>query len=325
MIAPADVEAARDRIAEHVRETPLWPANDLSRRTGATVRLKLETLQRTGSFKIRGATNRLAALSDGEARAGVVAASGGNHAQGVALAARRVGVDATIVMPEATAAGKVSSTRRLGAEVVLHGEDYNEAAAHARELERRANRTFIHAFEDPLVVAGQGTVGLEIRAVAPAVDTVVVPIGGGGLIAGIATAFAETGTRVVGVQAAGATSASASLEAGHVVELDAVETVAEGMATRHVGALPLEVMQAHVDEVVTVDDDALAGAIRHLLASERVLAEHAGAAAVAALLDGAIDPEGVVVPVVSGGNLDPEEVGAVLARGRGIFTADGTD
>ncbi|MFP4627720.1 MAG: threonine/serine dehydratase [Halobacteriales archaeon] len=314
MIGPEDVERAHDRIAAHVRETPLWPSSAPSTSTGAAVRLKLECLQRTGSFKVRGATNRIAALADDERRAGVVAASGGNHAQGVALAARRVGVDATIVMPVATSPGKVRATRELGARVVLHGGDYNEAAAHARELEARDGLTFVHAFEDPLVVAGQGTVGLEVRRALEAVDLVVVPIGGGGLIGGIAAAFADAPTRVVGVQAAGATSASRSIEAGRVVELDAVDTVAEGMATRHVGELPLALMEAHVDAVVTVSDDDLEAAIRHLLATDRVLAEHAGAAAVAGLLTGAVDVDDAesVVPVVSGGNLDLAELRAIL-------------
>ncbi|MFW6449328.1 MAG: threonine ammonia-lyase [Halobacteriota archaeon] len=316
MIGPEDVEAARNRIDGYVRETPCWPSNALSTASDADVRLKLECLQRTGSFKVRGATNRIAALDDEARRRGVVAASGGNHAQGVALAARRVGVDATIVMPEGTSPGKVRATRELGARVVLHGVDYNDAAAHARDLERRDGLTFVHAFEDPLVVAGQGTVGLEVRAALGRVDRVVVPIGGGGLIGGIAAAFADTPTRVVGVQSAGATSASRSLEAGRVIELDAVDTVAEGMATRHIGELPLELLDAHVDAVVTVGDDDLEAAIRHLLAHDRVLAEHAGAAAVAGLRSGAVAVEAgeTVVPIVSGGNLDLTELRSVLSE-----------
>ncbi|MDR9380567.1 MAG: threonine/serine dehydratase, partial [Natronomonas sp.] len=248
MIGLADVTAARARVAETARETPLERSSTFSNRTGADVRLKLEHLQRTGSFKIRGATNRIALLSEAEREAGVVAASAGNHAQGVALAATKIGVDSTIVMPEYAPISKIDATRSYGATVELHGVDYDAAAERAHEIEREENRTFVHAFDDPAVMAGQGTIGLEIVEQCPEVDTVVVPIGGGGLIAGISTAITElTDARVIGVQAEGAASAARSLEIGRVVERESVDTIADGIATRKIGESTFEVIKARVD------------------------------------------------------------------------------
>jgi threonine dehydratase len=248
-----------------------------------------------------------------------VTASAGNHAQGVALAATRIGVDSTIVMPEDAPIAKVKATRRYGAEVILHGTDYDAAAERAHEIERAEGRTYVHAFDDPFVMAGQGTIGLEILADLPEVDTVVVPIGGGGLIAGVATAITEQkpDARVIGVQAEGAASAAKSLEKGEVYELSRVDTIADGLATRSVGERTFEVIRERVDEVVTVSDPEIAVALTSLLERGKTLVEGAGAVGLAALLSGTFDYEEgeVVVPVLSGGNIDMNTLTTVILRG----------
>ncbi|MFB6353354.1 MAG: threonine ammonia-lyase, partial [Halobacteriales archaeon] len=319
MLEYDDVLEAADRVEGVARHTPLKRAPAFSERTDAEVSLKLENTQRTGAFKIRGATNRIETLPAEQREAGVVTASAGNHGQGVALAASRLGVDATIVMPEHAAVSKVEATEHYGAEVVLHGADYDAAAARAHELEAEAGLTYVHAFDDPVVMAGQGTVGLEILEDRPEVDTVVVPVGGGGLIAGVATAVkgANPDARVVGVQAEGAASAARSLAAGEVVELDAVDTIADGLAARRVGDRTFAVIQERVDDIVTVSDSEIAVAVMLALERAKTLVEGAGAVPLAALLSGAIDvdPDEVVVPVLSGGNIDMNMLTTVLVRG----------
>ena len=319
MIELADVLDARERVAETARHTPLDYSHTFSAMTGADVHLKLETFQRTGSFKIRGATNKIATLSDAEQDAGVVTASAGNHAQGVALAATRIGVDSKIVMPEHAPVAKVRATRNYGAEVVLHGADYDEAAAKAHEIERAEDRVYVHAFDDPMVMAGQGTIGLEVLEDLPEVETVVVPIGGGGLISGIATAVTAKNpeARVVGVQAEGASSVADSLQKGHVVERDSVDTIADGIATRKVGSETFEVIQERVDEVVTVTDDEIAVALTTLLERGKTLVEGAGAVALAALLEGTFewDDDEVIAPCLCGGNIDLNVLTTVIMRG----------
>jgi len=319
MIDVDDVREARERVRETSRHTPLDYSHTFSEMTGAEVHLKLENFQRTGSFKIRGATNRIETLSAAQREAGVVTASAGNHAQGVALAATRSGVDAKIVMPEHAPISKIKATRGYGAEVVLHGADYNEAAEHAHEIERAEDRTYVHAFDDEMVMAGQGTIGLEIVEDCPEVDTVVVPIGGGGLISGIATAVAaeRPEARVVGVQAEGASSVAPSLEKGEIHELDGVDTIADGIATRRVGDRTFEVIRERVDEVVTVSDPEIAMAITYLLERSKTLVEGAGAVSLAALLSGAIDHEDgeVIVPALCGGNIDLNTLTTVVMRG----------
>ncbi len=325
MLELADVMAARDRVAETARETPLERSNTFSKRTGADVRLKLEHLQRTGSFKIRGATNRIALLEEAEREAGVVAASAGNHAQGVALAATKAGVDATVVMPEYAPISKVNATRSYGAEVILHGVDYDAAADYAHEIEREEGRTFVHAFDDPAVMAGQGTIGLEIAEQCPDVETVVVPIGGGGLIAGIATAIeAVTDARVIGVQAEGAASAAESLREGEVVERDSVDTIADGIATRKIGEATFEVIRERVDEIVTVTDPEIANALTALLERSKTLVEGAGAVPLAAVIEERFEYEAgeTIVPALCGGNIDLNVLTTVITRGlveRGRF------
>ena len=319
MLALEDVEAAVDRVRSVARRTPLDPSHTFSEMTGTDVHLKLENAQRTGSFKIRGATNRIETLGADQRAAGVVTASAGNHAQGVALAASRLGVDATIVMPEFAAVSKVEATEHYGAEVVLHGGDYDAAAARAHELEAERGLTYVHAFDDEAVMAGQGTLGLELLDDLPEVDTVVVPIGGGGLIAGVATAVLgrRPDARVVGVEPVGAASAARSLERGERVALDTVDTIADGLAAKQVGERTFEVIRERVDEVVTVTDSQVAVAVMLLLERSKTLAEGAGAAPLAALLSGAFDyePGETVVPLVTGGNIDTNMLTTVLMRG----------
>lgn len=319
MLSFDDVFVARDRIEGEIRHTPLERSNTFSQRTGADIHLKLELFQRTGAFKLRGATNRIGMLSESEHEAGVVTASAGNHAQGVALAASRAGVDSTVVMPEHAPISKVNATEGYGGTVVLHGSDYNEAQAHAHEIEREEGRTYLHAFDDPAVIAGQGTVGLEIVDDCPEVDTVVVPIGGGGLIAGVATAVKglDPDVRVVGVQAAGAASAVESFEADKIVELDTVDTIADGIATRRIGTQPFEIIRERVDSVVTVSDPEIAMAISLLVERSKVVVEGAGATALAAVLADAFEyePGETIVALLSGGNIDPNVLTTVLMRG----------
>ncbi|QZA89449.1 threonine ammonia-lyase [Salinarchaeum sp. IM2453] len=318
MLSIEDILDARDRVAQTARKTPLEYSPYYSQTTGANIHLKLETFQRTGSFKVRGATNRILTLSEAEREAGVVTASAGNHAQGVALAANRLGVDATIVMPKYAPLSKVKATRSYGGNVILHGMDYDSAAQRAHEIEEEESRTYVHAFDDPAVMAGQGTLGLEIIEDLPDVDTVVSAIGGGGLISGVATAIkAQTDARVIGVQAEGAASVPQSLEQGHVFERDSVDTIADGIATRRVGDQTFEIIQDTVDEVVTVSDSEIAVALTGLLEHSKVLTEGAGAAPLAAVLFDKFEyTEGEEIAVgLCGGNIDLNTVTTVIMRG----------
>ena len=319
MLERQNVLDARERVAETARHTPLEYSHSFSTMAGADVHLKLETFQRTGAFKIRGATNRIAELSPSERQAGVVTASAGNHAQGVALAATRAGVDAVVVMPEHAPNAKVAATRSYGAQVVLHGADYDEAQARAHEIEREAGRTYVHAFDDEAVMAGQGTIGLEILDDLPDVETVVVPIGGGGLISGIATALEgrDPDVRVVGVQAEGASTVAPSLRKGEVQAIEGVDTIADGIATRSVGERTFPIIEARVDEVVTVSDSAIAVAITLALERAKTLVEGAGAVSLAALLEGRFDYDAgeTIVPVLCGGNIDLNTLTTVVLRG----------
>lgn len=319
MLSFEDVIAAQDRVAATARHTPLDYSHTFSAMTGADVHLKLELFQRTGSFKIRGATNRIETLSAEERGTGVVTASAGNHAQGVALAATRSGVDSTIVMPEHAPISKVRATKDYGGKVVLHGQDYDEAAERAHEIEREEGRTYVHAFDDWQVMAGQGTIGLEIAEDLPGVDTVVVPIGGGGLISGIATALKGKmdDVRVVGVQAEGASSVADSLEKGEIVPRDSVETIADGIATRKVGEKTFQVIEERVDEVVTVSDSEIAVALTTLLERGKTLAEGAGVVPLAAVLEDRFEFEDgeTIVPTLCGGNIDLNMLTNVVMRG----------
>ncbi|WP_254824108.1 threonine ammonia-lyase [Haloglomus halophilum] len=318
MLDIEDVRAARDRIGDVVRQTPLDYSHTFSQRTGADVHLKLENFQRTGAFKIRGALNKIRLLDEADRAAGVVTASAGNHAQGVALAATTEGVDAKVVMPEQAPISKINATRGYGAEVVLAGADYDAAAEHAHELEREEGRTYIHAFDDYDVMAGQGTIGLEMVEAMPDVDTVVVPIGGGGLISGIATVLkAETDARVVGVQAEGASAVAESLRKGEPVERDRVDTISDGIAVRKTGEKTFPIIEERVDEVVTVTDAETANALVALLERSKTLVEGAGAVPLAAVLERAFDYEDdeTVVTALCGGNIDLNVLTTVIMRG----------
>ncbi|WP_336037589.1 threonine ammonia-lyase [Halobacterium yunchengense] len=314
----ADIEAARERLDDPdvVKRTPVERSTTLESMTGAEeVALKLEHLQWTGSFKTRGAYNKIqVALAEGDVDH-VVAASAGNHAQGVALAATELGVDATIVMPEPAPQTKVDATRGYGASVELVGQDFQAAMSFAQDLVEETDATFVHAYDDPEIVAGQGTLGVEMHEDVPSADTVLVPIGGGGLVSGIATALAELSpeTRVVGVQAEGAATVPASLEKGVPQTLDSVDTIADGIATGGVSELTLSIIEEHVDEVVTVTNGEIADAILLLMERAKQVVEGAGAASVAALTSGDLDVEGeTVVPLLCGGNLDMTMLRTVL-------------
>lgn len=321
MIEIDDVEEAMERVGGVVERTPLRGSRTVSEATGADVHLKYENLQRTGSFKLRGAYNKMSSLSDDEREAGVITASAGNHAQGVALAASETGVDTKIVMPKDAAISKVEATSEYGGdyvEVILHGVDYDEAYDRASEIQEDDGRTFVHPFDDPYVQAGQGTVGLEILEEMPDLDTVIVAVGGGGLAAGVATAVKARSpeTRVVAAQAEGASSLKESLERGEVYERDSVSTISDGIATRRVAESTFEVIKERVDDVVVVDDDETANAILRLLERDKTVVEGAGAVPVAAAVERDIGLEGeTVVPLLCGGNIDSNVLSQVINRG----------
>jgi len=306
----ADVEAARERLEESglIRQTPVVRPSSLEAMSEVDrLSLKLEHLQRTGSFKPRGAYNKIASELEGGELDRVVAASAGNHAQGVALAATTLGVDSTVVMPKTAPQTKIEATGEYGADVELVGNDFREATAYARELAMETGGEFVHAFDDPAIVAGQGTLGVEMATECPDVDTVIVPIGGGGLIGGIATAFAELRpeVRIVGVQATGAQTIVDSLAKGTPQTLESVDTIADGIATGGVSELTLSIIERHVDEVVTVDDAEIVDAILLLMERAKQVVEGAGAAAVAGLLSDELDvADEHVLALLCGGNLD---------------------
>ena len=307
-VSAADVEDAARLIAGKVRETPVLPAGELSRRVGATVVLKAENLQLTGSFKARGATNMIGRLPAEALRAGVVAASAGNHAQAVACAARDVGARAVLVMPEQAPVSKVAAVRQYGGDVRLHGGNYDDAHAEAARLVEAEGLTAVHAFDQAEVVAGQGTVGLEIARQAPDVKLVVVPLGGGGLASGIGVAVAEwlPGARVVGVQAEACAPYIDSLAAHRPIGARSANTICDGIAVKRPGDFTLPLVERYVDEVVTVSDDEVAEAMVLLLERTKQVVEGAGAVAVAALMQGRVAPpaDGDVCAVLSGGNVD---------------------
>jgi threonine dehydratase len=312
-----DVIAAREILREDISVTPMLHSWALSDRIGGPVFLKCENLQRTGSFKARGAYVRISRLTPDERSRGVVAASAGNHAQGVAFAAALLGAKATVVMPDGAPLPKIAATRSYGAEVVLHGTRVEDALARATELAGEQGAVFIHPFEHPDVVAGQGTVGLEIVAQCPGVRTIVVPVGGGGLAAGIAIAArgSDPSIRVVGVQAEAVAPFPASLAAGHPVPVDPAPTMADGIAVARPGQLALGILAGLDAQVVTVSEEAMSRALLFCLERAKQLVEPAGAAGVAALLDDSRSAEPPVAVVLSGGNIDPLLLAKVLRYG----------
>ena len=314
----ADVETAMERLdeADIAKPTPVDRSTSLEEMTGAAeVLLKMEHLQWTGSFKTRGAYNKISQCLEERELNRVVASSAGNHAQGVAVAATERGIDATIVMPKTAPETKINATRGYGATVELVGQDFQAARQHAEEIVAETEATLIHPYDDPAIVAGQGTLGVEMYEDAPDLDTIVVPIGGGGLISGVAIAFAELSpdTRIVGVQAEGATTVPASLDKGVPVTLDSVDTIADGIATGGVSELTLSIIEEHVDEIVTVTNTEIADAILMLMERAKQIVEGAASASVAAIRSDDLDVSGEkVMPLLCGGNLDMTMLRAVL-------------
>jgi threonine dehydratase len=318
MITRQDVERARARIKESIYVTPCALSETFSRMTGNSIYFKLENLQMTGSFKERGALNKILTLTDEEKQRGVIAASAGNHAQGVAYHAIRNGLRCTIVMPTATPLVKVTRTREYGADVVLHGSGYDDAFEEAWRRRELEGLTLIHAFDDDMVMAGQGTIGLELLEQNPYLDAVIVPVGGGGMISGIAVALKETNPRiqVIGVQTTRVPSMKRALAEHAPCTLPAAGTIADGIAVRKVGVRTLPVVEKYVDDIVTVDEEEIANAILLLLEREKTVAEGAGAAAVAALVQGKTGLHGKKVAlVVGGGNIDVNLLSRIIERG----------
>jgi threonine dehydratase len=314
MIDVADVRAAQARLAGTLSETPCPYSETLSALTGARVFVKLENLQMSGSFKERGAANLLLQLGPEERGRGVVAASAGNHGLAVAFHAQRLGLAATIVMPEWAPLAKVTAARRHGATVVLHGENFDEAYTRAREIEGASRLVFVHPFDDPRVIAGQGTIGLELLAQVPDLDAVLVPVGGGGLIGGIGVAIKSTRPEVavIGVQSQEIAAMRSALTAGARVSVPAATTIADGIAVRRVGEEPFELARRYVDQVVTVTEEEIANAILLLLEIEKTVVEGAGAVPLAALANRRVAlADRTVALVLSGGNL----IARVIERG----------
>jgi len=314
----AGIQTARARIGEAIHVSPCHLSHHLSELAGLPLYLKLENLQRTGSFKERGALNKLLTLNEAERKRGVIAASAGNHAQGVAFHAGVRGIRAQIVMPLATPLVKVAATRSYGAEVILHGASYDEACDEAMRRRLEEGRTFIHPFDDIEVISGQGTIGLELLEQVPDIEAVIVPIGGGGLISGIACALKESNPdiHVVGVEPEKLPSMIRARAEGKPVTIPAEATVADGIAVRRAGDLTLPLVTRYVDEIVTVDDEEIASAILMLLEQEKTLAEGAGAAALAAVVQSKTNLHGRrTVVMVCGGNIDVTLLAKIIERG----------
>ncbi|HEX6041826.1 threonine ammonia-lyase [Longimicrobium sp.] len=319
MVTLQDIQAARARIDGQVVLTPCTPSETFGEMFGGHAWFKFENLQRTGSFKERGALNRMMLLTEDERRRGVIAASAGNHAQGVAYHAQRLGIPATIVMPLRTPLVKVLATERYGARVVLHGSVYDEAMAEALRIQADEGQTLIHPFDDPGIIAGQGTIGLELLEQCPEMDVLVCGVGGGGIISGIATAIKETRpeVRIVGVESAVLPAALRAREAGRVVTIPPAETIADGIAVRRIGDTTFQHIERYVDELVTVSEEEIAAGVLLLLEREKTVAEAACATAVAAVVDGHIaDLAGRnVVMMLSGGNIDVSLMSRIIERG----------
>ena len=316
MVELSDILAARQSIAGRLHRTPMLSSSALGKETGTELYFKAELFQKTGSFKPRGALNRLLQLTDEEKKRGVITISAGNHAQGLAYASSMLGTSATVVMPAATPDHKVQAARGYGAEVILHGT-VQDLAAKCEEVQKARNLTLVHPFDDPFVIAGQGTLGLEVLEDIPEPDYVFVGIGGGGLISGVATAIKgqRPQVKVIGVEPVGAPTMHRSLQQGTPAHLENIDTIAEGLAAPFVGQLNLEHVQKYVDDVVLVSDQELVEALRMILERCKVLTEPAGAAGFAALLfrKVSVTRGARVVCVLSGGNVDAEHLKQLLA------------
>ena len=317
-VSIADIWRAQDVLRKTIARTPMIHSRTFSGMTGANVYLKAEMLQRAGSFKIRGATYKMSRLSAAQRQHGVITASAGNHAQGVAIAARDAGVPCTIFMPRFAPLAKVTATQAYGAQVILHGDTYDDASARCMEVQRETGATYIPAFDDVDVISGQGTLGLEMLNEQPDADVIIVPIGGGGLISGIATAAKalKPDIRIIGVQASGSGSCRASLDVGEVVTLPAINTIADGIAVKRPGEITFPIIKELVDDVLLISDEQIIHAVLLLLERCKFLVEGAGAIGVAALLSGLIDVKGhTVICPLSGGNIDINLVNRFIQHG----------
>ena len=320
-----DFMEARERLGTVIEKTKLIHSNIFSDESGNDVYIKPENLQRTGAFKIRGAYNKIAKLTEEEKKRGVIAASAGNHAQGVALAAQKLGIKAVIVMPKHTPLIKVEATRRYGAEVILTGEVYDEAYEYAKKLQEKEGYTFVHPFNDEDVIEGQGTIALEVLEELPDADIILVPIGGGGLISGIASAakLKNPLIKIIGVEPEGAASALEARKSHHVVELDEANTIADGTAVKKIGDITFDYIEKYVDDIVTVSDYELMAAFLVLVEKHKIVAEKSGILAVAGLKKLNVTGK-KIISIISGGNIDVLTISSMInkglvARGR-IFT-----
>lgn len=306
--------------AEHLKDvllpTRLIYSPIFSEESGNLVYIKPENLQKTGSFKLRGAYNKIRKLTEAEKQRGVIASSAGNHAQGVAYAARELGIKAVIVMPKTTPLIKVEFTKKYGAEVILHGDVYDDAYQKAKELEAQEGYVFVHPFDDPDVIEGQGTIALEILEELPDADVIVVPIGGGGLISGVASVAKRINpnVKIIGVEPSGAASATASLRQNHLVTLPEANTIAEGTAVKRIGELTLALIREYVDEIITVDDYELTESFLLLVEKHKIIAENSGILAMAALKK-LQERAKKIVPIVSGGNIDVLMIASMISKG----------
>jgi len=324
----SDIQAARKVLEHIIIPTPIISDAKLSRELGAKAYLKAESLQKSGSFKIRGAYNKISRLTDEEKSRGVIAASAGNHAQGVALAAQLNNIKAVIVLPEYAPLTKITATKSYGAEVVLHGESFDEAVAYSRKLQEEHGYTYVHPFDDEEVIAGQGTIGLEIVEGVPDLSVVVVPIGGGGIISGIATAVKTLmpDVRIIGVQAENAAPVKKCLAAGKIIDVPIGQTIADGIAVKRPGGLTLPIIEKYVDDVIEVSEEEIARAIYFCVQNNRLVVEGAGAAGLAALLAKKVSLKETdsICTVLCGGNIDANLLARILEQvmvrmGRYIF------
>jgi threonine dehydratase len=318
MVTFLDIEEARERIKEQIYLSPFPYSETVSRMTGNQVFFKLENLQMTGSFKERGALNRLLTLAPEQTQCGVITASAGNHGMAVAFQCQRLNTAATIVMPLTAPLIKITRVRQYGAQSILHGNDYDSALAEALRLSQESRLTFISPFDDPFIVAGQGTIGLELFEQNPDLEAVIVPVGGGGLIAGIALALKtlKPKIRVIGVQAEAVPSMQAALKNGKPLQVPPATTIADGIAVRAVGATPLELVRRYVDEIVTVSEGEIANAVLLLLEIEKTVAEGAAAAALAAVINNKVSlSKKNVGLIVSGGNIDMNLISRIIEQG----------
>lgn len=313
-----DIQEARSHLKDVVYKTGLVHNTTFSEMTGNFIYLKTENLQKTGSFKLRGAFNKIANLPKEQKQYGVIAASAGNHAQGVAMAATAYGIKSTIVMPKHAPLSKIAATKSYGAEVVLYGEVYDEAYEKARQIQKQSGAVFVHPFDDREIIAGQGTIGIEILEDVPDADIIVVPIGGGGLISGIAIAakHMKPDIKIIGVQTKNLPSMARSLSQNHITTVEGPATIADGIAVKTPGELTFKIVKKFVDDIVTVDEDEIANAILLLLERAKVVSEGAGAASVAAILNRLdIVRNKKIVALISGGNIDVNMLSRIIDKG----------